>query len=408
MKKLAYILLTLTVASINAFAANPKTAAKTEDLSHYQYEAEEALMLYDVDRAEEAVDNWQTRLTKAKKEAPHELRSLQSRVLTMRNMLERVEQIVIVDSLSVDTTEFFKHYRLAVEAGKIGGTAHCTTYTPASGREVFYSEPNETTGKMQIMYAGILDDGSREEGTDAQLSIGDGDASFPFMLADGITLYYASNADVEGALGGYDIYMTRRNDEGGFYEPTNVGMPYNSPGNDYMMAIDETTGLGWWATDRNAEDGKVTIYVFVPNETRQNYDPDRSDISELAFISSIAATQPEGFDAKEKLAVLNNIDNDSDNEVATTFALSLGNGTVYRSLNDFKNMEARGMMRQYLTELSEYNKQDSQLQALRREYAEGNLTLNERIAKAEKELDYARNALISRRNSVIKLELNNR
>jgi len=67
---------------------------------------------------------------------------------------------------------------------------------------------------------------------------------------------------------------------------------------------------------------------------------------------------------KEKLAVLNNIDNDSDNEVATTFALSLGNGTVYRSLNDFKNMEARGMMRQYLTELSEYNKQDSQLQAL--------------------------------------------
>jgi len=92
MKKLAYILLTLTVASINAFAANPKTAAKTEDLSHYQYEAEEALMLYDVDRAEEAVDNWQTRLTKAKKEAPHELRSLQSRVLTMRNMLERVEQ----------------------------------------------------------------------------------------------------------------------------------------------------------------------------------------------------------------------------------------------------------------------------------------------------------------------------
>jgi hypothetical protein len=198
--------------------------------------------------------------------------------------------------------------------------------------------------------------------------------------------------------------MTRRNDEGGFYEPTNVGMPYNSPGNDYMMAIDEATGLGWWATDRNAEDGKVTIYVFVPNETRQNYDPDRSDITDLAFISSIKATQPEGYDVQTKRDALSRV-GARENTDAQLFKLSLGNGKVYTKLTDFSNDKARSMMLSYINDLKGFEKQQAQLDAMRREYAEGNLTLTDSIAQAERELESARNALLARRNSVIKLEL---
>jgi hypothetical protein len=324
----------------------------------------------------------------------------------MRNMLERVEQIVIVDSISVDVDDFFKYYRLAADAGHIGGTAERTTFMPASGREEFFTDHNDETGKLRIMYAGILDDGSREDAADTGLAVGNGDVAYPFMLADGMTLYFASNADVDGSLGGYDIYMTRRNeDEGGFFEPTNVGMPYNSPGNDYMLAIDETTGLGWWATDRNAEDGKVTIYVYVPNDTRQNYDPERSDITDLAFISSVAATQPEGFNAQAKLAALDNLGTSVADDSDTQFALSLGNGKVYHSLSEFRNSEARNMMSTYLSELSAYNTRSERLRTLRRQYAEGNLTLSDRISAAETDLDNARGALLSRRNAVIKLEL---
>ena len=82
------------------------------------------------------------------------------------------------------------------------------------------------------------------------------------MLSDGSTLYFAAEGDIENALGGLDIYMTRRDETGAFFSPTNVGMPYNSPYNDYMMAIDDAAGLGWWATDRNAPDGMVTVYIF--------------------------------------------------------------------------------------------------------------------------------------------------
>jgi hypothetical protein len=42
---------------------------------------------------------------------------------------------------------------------------------------------------------------------------------------------------------------------------------------------------------------------------------------------------------------------------------------------------------------------------MRREYAEGNLTLSDSIVHAERQLETSRNALLARRNSVIKLEL---
>jgi hypothetical protein len=414
MRKLAYVLFAIAISAAGAFAAKPKAkakanakAAKVEDTSQLHDQAVEALMMYDVDRADEILEDWQSKISKNKKnaETPQDLKAMQSKLLTMRNMLERVEQIVIVDSLSVDTAQFFTHYRLAADAGKIGGSAARTSYMPAAGREIFSTELNAETGKLQIVHAGILDDGSREESAAVDLALdGNGDTAFPFMLADGITLYFANNAEIDGALGGYDIYMTRRNDEGGFYEPTNMGMPYNSPGNDYMMAIDETTGLGWWATDRNAEDGKVTIYVFVPNETRQNYDPDRSDITDLAFISSVKATQPEEFDAQAKLSALNGV---GVRETADTqlFKLSLGNGKIYTKLADFKSDEARKMMLQYINDVRGVEKQEAQLHTMRREYAEGNLTLSDSIAHAEQQLETSRNALLARRNSVIKLEL---
>lgn len=38
-----------------------------------------------------------------------------------------------------------------------------------------------------------------------------GNVNYPFLMSDGITLYYAS--DGEGSLGGYDIFVTRYDSE---------------------------------------------------------------------------------------------------------------------------------------------------------------------------------------------------
>ena len=76
--------------------------------------------------------------------------------------------------------------------------------------------------------------------------------NYPYMLSDGVTLYFASK-DTNG-LGGYDIYVTRYNTHTNTYTtPENLGFPYNSSANDYLMVIDELQQVGYFATDRFSE-----------------------------------------------------------------------------------------------------------------------------------------------------------
>ena len=70
-------------------------------------------------------------------------------------------------------------------------------------------------------------------------------------------------------------------------------MPFNSEANDYMMVIDEYDRIGWFATDRGQEDGKVCIYTFVPSDVRQTYDPEtysKEQITNFALITDITET----------------------------------------------------------------------------------------------------------------------
>ena len=69
-----------------------------------------------------------------------------------------------------------------------------------------------------------------------------GQQDYPFMLSDGTTLYFAENG--EESLGGYDLFVTRYSSSSHEYlKPENLGMPFNSPYNDYMLVIDEPNNL---------------------------------------------------------------------------------------------------------------------------------------------------------------------
>ena len=69
------------------------------------------------------------------------------------------------------------------------------------------------------------------------------DDNYPFVLSDGATIYYSSKGN--GSIGGYDLFVTRYNINSDTYlAPEQLGMPFNSPYNDYMMVFDEVKGLG--------------------------------------------------------------------------------------------------------------------------------------------------------------------
>lgn len=336
---------------------------------------------------------------------------LEERIAKTRNMLDRVEAIEVFDSIVVDADDFFRHYRLSPQSGSLLGPEQVgdmgfeaavpsVAYLTEDGRELIWPQENaHNLVDLRKSDSLVGDSWGEPEEVGDHLSLG-ADANYPFLMPDGVTLYYASNA--EGGMGGYDIYMSRNNGTR-FLDPQNVGMPYNSPDDDYMLAIDEINGIGWWASDRNHIPGKVTIYLFVPSEMRRNVSADDPMLVAKASLSSIAVTQNPDFNyesLRRKLAVADT----AKNERKALFEFALPDGTVARTFDDFRSVRARQAMERYLAAEHDMLQMQNRLTELRTEFAVGNRNVSNEIVALEKHVDDARAALLRTANEVVKAE----
>ncbi|MDE6269425.1 MAG: hypothetical protein K2M12_01050, partial [Muribaculaceae bacterium] len=375
--------------------------------------AEILLDQYRPDEASDELDRWETALRKKRNaEIPDALGELQQRALTMRNMMERVEQIEIIDSLTVDAADFFRHYRLSPEAGRLNRGADLglnnasIVFSPQCGREIIWAQQHNGADSYALMQAGILDDGSLENAVPMEIEMDAEAMSYPFLMPDGMTLYFAATGPE--SLGGYDIFMTRRSEQGnGYLKPQNVGMPYNSPANDYMLAIDEATGIGWWATDRNAPEGKLTIYEFVPSQRRVNVDPDAPDLADRARITSIAGTQIPNKDynsLRRKVAEQSRVTTTGPDKDADKLLLTLQDGSVITSASQLRSQEARRAAERLISVEVELAAISSDLDSLREKYRSGNKSVAARIKGLETELEKARSRRQAAANTVVRLE----
>lgn len=374
--------------------------------------AEMANRRYEVNEARNLLAAYRSALKKGKKVlGPDNSGDLDDRISRTENMLGRVENIEIIDSLVVDADDFFRYYRLSSDSGTLNAPDDVlpaqfpvadptVVYIPESRREMFWAAP-DVNGTFRLVSAGALTDGEWEQ----PLALGDdldegGDANYPFLMPDGITLYYAN--DGENSIGGLDIFITRRGDDG-FLQPQNVGMPYNSPYDDYMLAIDEFTGVGWWATDRNRIPGKVTIYVFIPSDLRRNIDPDDPALASRARIDAIADTWRSDTDRNAIKRRIASLQTDPANQVKE-FEIAIPGHGVYTNYTDFRTPAAREAMRKYLEKLAKYNEALANLQKMREAFAKGDTRFDDLIIRSEQQLDASRAELQSLRNDVITLE----
>ncbi|MDE6487820.1 MAG: hypothetical protein K2L46_00920 [Paramuribaculum sp.] len=330
-----------------------------------------------------------------------------------RTMLDRVEKVIVIDSLTVDKESFFRAYSISPTTGTIASPTALpgnmkaarptTVYVSENGERMLWGQYDKN-GNSRIVETNHLADGSWEapEPIGDDLCLG-ANANFPFLLSDGMTLYYAS--DGEGSLGGYDIYVTR-NDGDRYLNPQNIGMPYNSPMDDYLLAIDDATGIGWWATDRNLIPGKLTIYMFIPQELRDNYPVDGTpDLIQRARISSIAKTHRQGEDySKYFEAVRNIMKNASSDTTDGNLMFALPDGRVINRISDLTQPEAAELMREYLSAYDEFTDRKIRLLSLRQKYREGNTSLTDEILSEEAELEQMQTSLRNLANEVISAE----
>ncbi|MDE6553651.1 MAG: hypothetical protein K2K98_11955, partial [Muribaculaceae bacterium] len=265
-----------------------------------------------------------------------------------------------------------------------------------------------------IMQSERLMDGSWEKPEEAGTILNDGgNARNPFLLSDGLTLYYSSDGD--GSMGGYDLFVATKDPVSGeFRQPIGLGYPFNSPYNEYLMAIDEDNGIGWWVTDRNALDGQVSVYIFKTNDVRKNYvTEEEEDIVSLAKVEDITLTQDPETDYSAILKGIEERNRVVKRNDGYDFIFPMPQGRVAKRLSDFSDPTAKRDMQKYLHSVELYADLERILTDLRKKYhmasrRHGSVEAikNQIIELEQKRVDMSEE-LKQLRNSIISLETKN-
>ena len=276
------------------------------------------------------------------------------------NMREMTQQIVIIDSIVVDKDWILPHLLLSPETGSLmmtrdflGKSVKGFAFVNEMGNKAYFSQPDDSL-RQQLFTSDVLGD---EWSTPQPLKgISDGiiEASYPFMLTDGITFYFAGKG--EESIGGYDIFMTRYDSRNSsFFKPENIGMPFNSEANDYLYAIDELNRIGYFVSDRRQPEGKVCIYTFVPTESRKTYDPSvytEKQIRDFADIIRIADTWGNGAERKAALARLKTINLTESSAIMrpniSSLPIVINDALTYYSVKEFRSNKAATLYKEYL------------------------------------------------------------
>lgn len=373
--------------------------------------AEIATREYRVDDAQSHIDEYKAYIAKNKrKKLPDNSAETASQLTRTRSMLERVEQIVVIDSLIIDKEIFLDAYKLSAESGTLNnpeilpeGIEYSTptvVYCTEDGREMIWgAQNNENIFTLRAINR--LVDNSWELPLSVGDHLGEGyDANYPFLMPDGVTLYFAS--DNEQSLGGLDIFVSRNNGTG-FLQAQNIGMPYNSPYDDYMLAIDESTGVGFWASDRNRLGDKVTIYIFLPSQSRVNVAYDDPSLARRASLRSIRDTWPENADFSKVRKALENV-KEREKMRVRQFEFSMPDGKVLTRYSQFTSPRASELMEHYINLKQSTDEAKAQLSQMRNAYGNGDLNLEEQILRLEKDVEKAEQQLKRVANDIIRAE----
>lgn len=335
----------------------------------------------DAYRFEEAVtvyEEYIAELTKRKRPTS-EAEKLMEKCKTNLRMLKGVENVCFIDSFVVDKQNFLDSYKISSESGKLftyntffqtTGEKGGTVYETELGNKIYYSEIQKDSTLSILSSSKMLDEWSK--GSLLPGSINEAvNANYPYVLTDGVTVYYA--ADGANSMGGYDIFVTRYNTNTDSYlTPENVGMPFNSPYNDYMYAIDEFNNLGWFASDRYQSEDKVCIYVFIPNSSKQVYNYEGMDSKKLTQLAELHSIRDTWTDAKAveeaQLRLKEAFEVKPEIIKKHEFEFVIDDNHTYYEASDFRSSQAKTLFKKYLQLEQNNNQQRSKLESMRIQY----------------------------------------
>lgn len=279
-------------------------------------------------------------------------------VRNARQAAAKAQKLDIVDSAVVGRSDFFEGYELTKDAGQVflvstsgrDYDAPRTGYMAERGDRMLFADTTES-GDVDIFQSNRLADGwGKRKAIGGHVNT-KGDENFPFLSSDGMTLYFGSTR--HGSMGGYDLFVSQFDTETGEWrEPRKLAMPINSTWNDYLYAVDESTGEAWWASDRERKGDSVVVYHFrlEENDTDGQGKWEEETVDSLPFLKNI----PTAVGAPTTVKKVN---------------FDLGNGMVYTDLRQFKSNDAMRLYNEGVEAERQYELSKESLGEFRRRYA---------------------------------------
>jgi hypothetical protein len=174
--------------------------------------------------------------------------------------------------------------------------------------------------------------------------------------------------------------MSRYNSATDTYaKPENVGFPFNSEGNDYMLATDEMRHTGYFATDRFCPPDSVCVYSFRLTAEPQYISGMEPDT--LALFAQMKLFRRAQNDPKEDMQAPQYAEEpQSVGQALHAIRFVLNDSTVYLAEEDFVSSEAQKLYGEYCRQTEQCHAAGLRLDELREEYRNADTARRQKLA----------------------------
>lgn len=159
-------------------------------------------------------------------------------------------------------------------------------YFPERCTSLYYSAP-DTGGAMNIYRTDRKDSTWSAPSLLNEYLVSSSDEIYPMLSPDGRKLFFASSGLY--GMGGFDLYVSTWNeDQHEWGPPSNMGMPFSSPYNDFLYMDTPDGRYSIFASDRGCPPDSVDIYVL-----EQETMPVRKGVDDPDMLRKIMSLEPE-------------------------------------------------------------------------------------------------------------------
>ena len=280
MRRRLFSIFFLLLAATPCLRAQTDSLLREGDRLHLEYRFEEAMDLY-----REAVAT-----------APADtVPLLRARIDNCQNalvMTDFCESPVVIARQRFSRQDFFLYYPLKNQGWRQGPNVldpstdeDFPIYAPKGGHTVCFSAP-DAVGSRNLYI-------TRDQDTlwSAPELLGEhllsfGNEVFPMLSEDGKTLYFSS--DGLYGMGGYDLYRSTWDEEALTWGvPENLGFPYSSPADDFLLTDTSDGRYTLFASNRDCARDSVYIYVL-----EKRADPVRTPVRDPVALARMASLNP--------------------------------------------------------------------------------------------------------------------